>query len=102
MAANCFRRWRTLRRHTATRSMCRRGRASAAPGGRGWRCASARFISGGRGTVRAAPPKIDLFAIEVRELDAPAGEEPILWRLLTTHRVETVAQALGVIAWYRQ
>src|SRR5271167_618712 len=35
----------------------------------------------------AAPAEIELFAIEVRELDAPAGEEPVLWRLLTTHRL---------------
>jgi hypothetical protein len=49
----------------------------------------------------AAPAAIELFAIEVRELDAPPGEEPILWRLLTTHRVENVAQALAVIDWYR-
>jgi len=51
---------------------------------------------------RAAPAEIELFAIEVRELDPPAGEEPILWRLLTTHRVENVAQALAAIGWYCQ
>ena len=45
--------------------------------------------------------EIELFAIEARELNAPAGEEPICWRLLTTHTVETVAQALTVIGWYR-
>ena len=49
----------------------------------------------------AAPAEIELMAIEVRELDAPAGEEPVLWRLLTTHRVESVAQAVTVIGWYR-
>jgi hypothetical protein len=48
-----------------------------------------------------APATVELFAIEVRELDAPPGEEPILWRLLTTHRVENIAQALAVIGWYR-
>jgi hypothetical protein len=61
-----------------------------------------RIRRSGNCSDRAAPAEIELFAIEVRELDAPAGEEPILWRLLTTHRVETVAQALGVIGWYRQ
>ena len=50
----------------------------------------------------AAPAVIELFAIEVRELDPPPGEKPILWRLLTTHQVETVAQALTVIGWYCQ
>jgi len=51
---------------------------------------------------RNAPPEIELFAIEVRELNPPAGEEPIHWRLLTTHDVQTVAQAVTVIGWYRQ
>lgn len=50
-----------------------------------------------------APPEIALSAVEVRELDPPpVGEEPIVWRLLTTHAVASVAQALGVIGWYRQ
>jgi hypothetical protein len=49
-----------------------------------------------------APRELELFAIEVRELNPPAGEAPILWRLLTTHEVESVAQALTVIGWYRQ
>lgn len=49
-----------------------------------------------------APRQIGLSAIEVRETDPPAGEKPILWRLLTTHEVETIEQALEVIGWYRQ
>jgi hypothetical protein len=49
-----------------------------------------------------APREIELFAVEVRELNPPAGEPPILWRLLTTHEVESVVQALTVIGWYRQ
>ena len=48
-----------------------------------------------------ASDEITLFAIEVRELDPPRGEKPILWRLVTTHTVESVAQALTVIGWYR-
>lgn len=49
-----------------------------------------------------APRQIELSAIEVREIDPPPGEEPVLWRLLTTHDVETVEQALTAIGWYRQ
>jgi len=49
-----------------------------------------------------APREIELFAIEVGELNPPAGETPILWRLLTIHEVESVAQALTMIGWYRQ
>jgi hypothetical protein len=48
----------------------------------------------------AAPPQLVLRLVEVRELD-PAVEEPIHWRLLTTHEVTTVAQALQIVAWYR-
>ncbi len=48
-----------------------------------------------------APEQIELFAIEVRELNPPPGEQQIIWRLLTTHTVESVAQALAVIGWYR-
>ena len=49
-----------------------------------------------------APEEIELFAVEVRELNPPPGEQQIIWRLLTTHTVETVIQALAVIGWYRQ
>jgi hypothetical protein len=49
----------------------------------------------------AAAPQLTLRLVEVRELD-PAVEELIHWRLLTTHSVTTVAQALRIVAWYRQ
>ena len=48
-----------------------------------------------------APEEIELFAVEARELNPPAGEKLVCWRLVTTHRVESVAQALQVIGWYR-
>ena len=49
---------------------------------------------------RDAPREIELFGIEVRELDPPPGDA-ICWRLLTTHTIESVEQALTVIGWYR-
>jgi hypothetical protein len=49
---------------------------------------------------RNAPPEITLFVIDVRELDPPRGDA-VHWRLLTTHPVESVEQALAVIGWYR-
>jgi hypothetical protein len=49
---------------------------------------------------RNAPAEIELYAIEVRELNPPPGDA-ICWRLLTTHPVESVEQALTVIGWYR-
>jgi hypothetical protein len=51
---------------------------------------------------RNAPREITLFAVEAREIDPPTDEEPIIWRLLTTHPVESVAQAVTVIDWYCQ
>lgn len=81
----------------------------ARPGKRGARqaCMAVRF-----GSLRVRRPKacsdrnapfeIELFAVEVRELDPPPSEEQIVWRLLTTHPVESIAQALTVIRWYRQ
>lgn len=80
----------------------------ARPGKRSARqaCMAVRF---GRVRIRRpgncsdpnASDAIELFAIEVRELDPPRGENPIVWRLVTTHPVESVAQALTVIGWYR-
>jgi hypothetical protein len=49
----------------------------------------------------AAAPQLTLRLVEVKEID-PAVEEPIHWRLLTTHAVATVAQALQIVAWYRE
>jgi hypothetical protein len=40
--------------------------------------------------------------VEVVEQDPPAGVEAVLWRLLTTHEVETAAMAWQVVGWYRQ
>jgi hypothetical protein len=47
-----------------------------------------------------APPKLTLRLVEVREL-GPV-DEPIHWRLLTTHAVTTVDEALQIVEWYRQ
>ena len=49
---------------------------------------------------RTAPRSVRLTAIDVREVKAPRGEEPIHWRLLTTHTVDDVDKARQVIAWY--
>jgi hypothetical protein len=40
--------------------------------------------------------------VEVCEINAPAGVEPILWRLLTTHEVKDATMAWRVVDWYRQ
>lgn len=40
--------------------------------------------------------------VEVAEIGAAPGVEPIFWRLLTTHAVEEAAMAWQVVQWYRQ
>lgn len=40
--------------------------------------------------------------VELREEFPPAGETPVHWRLLTTHRVDCVADALVVAGFYRR
>jgi hypothetical protein len=46
------------------------------------------------------PPSIRVTAIDVREINPPADEEPIHWRLLTTHSVADFGKACQVVSWY--
>lgn len=55
----------------------------------------------GRCSDPSASPQLTLRLVEVKEVDTTV-EQPIHWRLLTTHAVTTVAQALQIIAWYRE
>jgi Transposase DDE domain len=56
-----------------------------------------------KNTVETGDAKsVALTLVEVTEVDAPAGAEPILWRLLTTHRVEDGDKAWRIVGWYRQ
>jgi len=80
---------------------------AARPGKRGARTARmavrfgrVRICRPGSCSDRNAPPEIELYAIEVRELNPPPNDA-ICWRLLTTHPVESLEQALTVIGWYR-
>lgn len=49
-----------------------------------------------------APARLALRLVDVRELAPPAGVEPIHWRLLTTHEVNTPEDALRMLAFYRR
>ncbi len=49
----------------------------------------------------SASPQLTLRLVEVKEVNTTV-EEPIRWRLVTTHEVRTVAQALQVVGWYRE
>jgi hypothetical protein len=45
-------------------------------------------------------PAVALWAVQVREVEPPAGVEPIEWLLLTTVAVQTVDDAIERVAWY--
>jgi len=50
------------------------------------------------------PSFVEMWAIEARELkeSIPDKEDPILWRLLTTHSINCVEDALKCVEWYSQ
>lgn len=56
-------------------------------------------ISGNQYTNKKLPEKIALYAIEAKEVGENI-ENPILWRLLTTKKVENFETALLCIEWY--
>jgi hypothetical protein len=45
--------------------------------------------------------KIAATCVIAREIDAPAGVEPIEWRLLTNRTATTIAEVIELIDWYR-
>lgn len=51
--------------------------------------------------ARSLPQTVRMRVVDVREVDPPSGVEPVHWRLLTTHAVETAADARQIVAWYR-
>jgi hypothetical protein len=48
------------------------------------------------------PKEVTLTLVEAREVDPPANVPPVHWRLLTTHRVTTLADARQITGLYRQ
>jgi len=54
------------------------------------------------GADRRDPRQLTLTMVEVSEIDPPQGEEPIQWRLLTTHVVTSLTDATHMVDLYRQ
>jgi hypothetical protein len=56
----------------------------------------------GSGAAGELPETLSLTLVEAREIDPPAGAAPAFWRLLTTHAVESAAQACWLVGLYRR
>jgi hypothetical protein len=54
------------------------------------------------GVQAAGPASVRLNMVDLREIDPPAGEAAVHWRLLTTHPVRDGAEALAVGELYRR
>jgi len=50
--------------------------------------------------AKSAQP-IPITLVQAKEVNPPKGKKPIVWRLTTNRKVETEAQALEIIDWYR-
>jgi hypothetical protein len=48
------------------------------------------------------PATVTVTLVEAREVDPPAGSTPVLWRLLTSHTVTSLAEAQRITGFYRQ
>ena len=64
--------------------------------------AESRRIFPGNGSVSHLPSSITLNFVEVREVNPPEGEEPVVWRLVTTEPIDTEEQVAEVIDIYRK
>jgi len=65
------------------------------------RAATVRIKRPHVGPSRALAETIELGLVEAREVDAPKGKTPLLWRLLTTLPVGTAEQAHEIVQLYR-
>lgn len=50
---------------------------------------------------KSASKSIKLHVVEAKELDCPNGQDPVHWRLYTTHSVNDFSEAKQIILWYR-
>ena len=53
-------------------------------------------------TDRSLPASLRLRVVEVLQVDPAAAEEPLCWRLLTTHPIADAAEAWQMVGWYQQ
>ncbi len=70
----------------------------------GLRACPVRIARPKRPAAQAAglPPEVSLTLVEAHEIDPPEGAAAAHWRLLTTHRVTSLAEATLMVGFYRQ
>jgi len=87
------------------------GRRVIAAPARPGRAARAAEVAIGFGAVTIArpahaprdwPDSVAMRLVTVREIAPPEGAKPIVWRLLTTHAANGLADAERIIDWYRR
>lgn len=66
------------------------------------RYAKVQIVRPTKNTNKQIPEYIEVYAVEAKEnpSNVPVGEKPIRWVLLTTHKINTVEDALQIIKWY--
>ena len=52
--------------------------------------------------LRHLPESLPLAVVDMREVNAAPGVEPLHWRLLTSHAVANADQAWRIVEWYKQ
>jgi len=52
--------------------------------------------------LRHLPKSLPLAVVDVHEINAEAGVEPLHWRLLTSHEVASIEDAWRIVQWYKQ
>jgi hypothetical protein len=52
-------------------------------------------------TDKSASKSIKMYVVEAKEHDCPDGQEPVHWRIFTTHAVNAFDEAKQIILWYR-
>src|SRR5882762_9676482 len=65
------------------------------------RFGSVRIARPAHSPDRDLPKDVTLYALDVREINAPAGVEPVHWRLLSSAPIESCAAAHQAITYYR-
>ena len=65
------------------------------------RCAKVKIQRPDKLNNKGYPDFVELYAVEVEEVNPPQGTEGIHWRLLTTHNVVCLEEALQLVRWYQ-